>query len=123
MLLSVKTSLQACPSIINFFYKTFMAKKSKKYFLVPTDIVTTDGAISMYALVREGDFSRDLTQKYHNDVKDALYLRLERVVRDHNVPIGEINRVKELINELVHTKEILVTYDLEKPAIQKIMDK
>lgn len=100
-----------------------MAKKNKKYFLVPTDIVTTGSGISMYSLVREGDFSRDLTEKYHNDVRDALYLRLEKMVRDHGVSIAEVSRVKELIDELVHTKEILVAYDLEKPAIQKIIEK
>lgn len=100
-----------------------MAKKNRKYFLVPTDIVMNEGGISMYSLVREGDFSRDLTQKYHNDVRDALYLRLEKMTRDHGVPVGEINRVKELISELVHTKEILVTYDIDNPEIKKILEK
>ena len=91
--------------------------------MVPTDIVMNEGGISMYSLVREGDFSRDLTQKYHNDVRDALYLRLEKMTRDHSVPVGEINRVKELISELVHTKEILVTYDIDNPEIKKILEK
>ncbi|MDB5204862.1 MAG: hypothetical protein JWP09_890 [Candidatus Taylorbacteria bacterium] len=100
-----------------------MRKKTKKYLLLPTEIIMSENGVSMYSLVREGDFSRDLTQKYHNDVKDVLNLRLEKMMKDHSVPLTDINRVKELISELVHTKEILVTYDMEKPMIQKIMDK
>ncbi len=86
-------------------------------------MIISENGVSMYSLVREGDFSRDITQKYHNDVKDVLNLRLEKMMNDYVVPAKDINRVKELIAELVHTKEILVTYDLEKPMIQKIMDK
>ncbi|MES2409386.1 MAG: hypothetical protein V4509_03740 [Patescibacteria group bacterium] len=100
-----------------------MSKKSKKYLLLPTEMIISENGVSMYSLVREGDFSRDITQKYHNDVKDVLNLRLEKMMNDYVVPAKDINRVKELIAELVHTKEILVTYDLEKPMIQKIMDK
>ncbi len=86
-------------------------------------MIISENGVSMYSLVREGDFSRDITQKYHNDVKDVLNLRLEKMMNDYVVPAKDINRVKELIAELVHTKEILVTYDLGKPMIQKIMDK
>jgi len=88
-------------------------KRIPKYFLVPTDFIVKEGGISMYSLLKEGDFSRDLTQKYHNDVKDALNLRLEKITREHNIPLNETRRIKDLIGELVHTKEILVSYDLE----------
>lgn len=98
-------------------------QKEDRYFLVPTDIVVSEGGISMYSLLREGDFSRDLTQKYHNDVKDALNLRLEKLVRDNKATGKEVKRIKDLIEELLHTNEILVTYDLENPQIQKILEK
>lgn len=100
-----------------------MSKKDRKYFLLPTEVVVSETGISMYSLVREGDFSRDITQKYHNDVKDVINLRLEKMVKEYAVPVKDVNRIKELISELVHTKEILVTYDFEKPIIQKILDK
>ena len=98
-------------------------KKEEKYFLVPTDMVVSEEGISMYSLLREGDFSRDLTQKYHNDVNDILNQRLEKMVKNHGVSVKDVNRVKELVKELIHTNEILVTYDLENPQIQKLLDK
>lgn len=98
-------------------------QREDRYFLVPTDMVVSESGVSMYSLIREGDFSRDLTEKYHNDVKDALNLRLEKLVRENGATTKEIKRIKDLIEELVHTNEILVTYDLENPQIQKMLDK
>jgi hypothetical protein len=98
-------------------------KKADRYFLVPTDMVVSEGGISMYSLLREGDFSRDVTQKYHNDVKDILYSKLDNMIKGHGVPERSIKRVKALVDELILTTEILVTYDLENPEIQKIIEK
>jgi hypothetical protein len=100
-----------------------MRQKEKKYFLVPTDIVINEEGTSLYSLIREGDFSRDLTQKYHNDVKDILYSKLDNMVKAHSVPERSVKRVKDLIQELILTTEILVTYDLENPEIQKLIQK
>lgn len=96
-------------------------KRIPKYFLVPTDIVVKEGGISMYSLLKEGDFSRDLTQKYHNDVKDILNLRLEKISREYGVPTKEIDRIKGLIKELIQANEILVTYDCNDAGINGII--
>jgi hypothetical protein len=98
-------------------------QKEERYLLVPTDMIVSEGGVSIYSLLREGDFSRDLTQKYHNDVNDAINMRLNKLVSENKATEKEIKRIKDLIGELVHTNEILVTYDLENPQMQKILEK
>jgi hypothetical protein len=125
MLLLVEIHTRVWIVLIRITFK-LMSKKIKKadrYFLVPTDMVVSEGGISMYSLLREGDFSRDVTQKYHNDVKDILYSKLDNMIKGHGVPERSIKRVKALVDELILTTEILVTYDLENPEIQKIIEK
>lgn len=100
-----------------------MKKRADRYYLVETDFVIEEGGVSMYKLLKEGDFSRDLTQKYHDDVSALLDQKLADLTKKHAVPEKEIKRIKDLITELVHTNEILVTYDYNEPEIKKILEK
>lgn len=82
-------------------------KKSERYFLVPTAIVVKEEGVSLFRLLREGDFSEELLNKYSKDVSDLLKEKLNRLVSVHNVPAKEVSRIKELMEELVHVTGLM----------------
>ncbi len=79
----------------------------------------TEGGVSLYRILREGDFSYDVTEKYHRDVKELIFAKLDALAHEYAVPGKKTNRIKQLIDELLVANEILTTYDCTAPEIKK----
>lgn len=82
------------------------SKKPKQYLLLPTEIIVKEEGISMYKVIREGDFPEELMDKYFNDVHDLLDAKLDKFVVSNNVSEKEIQRIKDLIDELIKVTDL-----------------
>ncbi len=84
-----------------------MKKKPDLYFLIPTEIVIEEGKVSFYKILHDGDFSEELLEKYQMDVKDLLEDKLNKLVVENRASALEVDRIKQLIDEVVLISEIM----------------
>ena len=82
-----------------------MTQKTKKYFLVPQHLVSKEG-ISLYKILKEGDFSEKTLMQYLKDVKKVLNAKLKKLSEDHSIPPLEMKRIHVLIEELAVIAEL-----------------